>query len=109
MDAVVSANVKTIVPTDIAVAIPKGTYGKIAPRRGLAPKHHLAVGAGVIDADYRGNFKAVLFNHGKFDFHISNGDQIAQLLLERIASPQWWQSIRCQKHFVGLKGLVSRD
>ena len=44
-----------IVPTDIAVAIPDGTYGRIAPRNGLAAKHHLAVGAGVIDADYRGN------------------------------------------------------
>ena len=59
VDAVVPANNKevtaAIAPTDIAVAIPDGTYGQIAPRSGLAAKHHLAVGAGVIDADYRGN------------------------------------------------------
>ena len=43
VDAVISANYKVIVPTDIAVAIPERTYGRIAPRSGLAAKHHLAV------------------------------------------------------------------
>ena len=81
VDAVVSANDNTIVPTDIAVAMPEGTYGRIASRSGLAAKHHLAVGAGVIDADYRGNVKIVLFNHGNLDFHVSNVDRVAQLLL----------------------------
>ena len=85
--AVISANDKAIVPTDTAVAIPERTYGRIAPRSVLAAKHHLAVGAGVIDADYRGNVRVVLFNHGNLDFHVSKGDRIAQLLLERIASP----------------------
>ena len=61
MDAVIPANDKAIVPTDIAVAIPEGTYGRIGPKSGLASNHHLAVGAGVIDADYRGNVKVVLF------------------------------------------------
>ena len=87
VDAVVSANDKTIVPTDTAVAIPEGTYGRISPRSGLAAKHHLAVGAEVIDADYRGNVRVLLFNHGNLDFHVAKEDRIAQLLLERIASP----------------------
>jgi dUTPase len=43
-----------LVPTDISIAVPIGTYGRVAPRSGLAVKHHLDVGAGVIDADYRG-------------------------------------------------------
>ena len=85
VNAVVSANDKAIVQTDIAVAIPEGAYGRISPRSGLAAKHHLAVGAEVIDADYRGNVRVVLFNHGNLDFHVSKGDRIAQLLLERIA------------------------
>ena len=80
VDAVVSENDKAIVPTCIAVAIPEGTYGRIAPRSGLAAKHHLAVGAGVIDAAYRANVRVVLFNHGNLDFHVSKGDRIAQLL-----------------------------
>ena len=114
VDAVVSANDKAIVPTDIAVAIPEGTYSQIAPRSGLAAKHHLAVGAGVIDADYRGNVRVVLFNHGNLDFHVSKGDRIAQLLLERIAPTptphhQWWQSNRCLKQFVEFNGLVPLD
>ena len=41
----------------------------------------------MIDADYRGNVKVPLFNHGDLDFHVSKGDRIAHLLLERIASP----------------------
>ena len=62
--------------------IPDGTYGRIAPSSGLAAKDHLAPGAGVIDADYRGNVRVVLFNHGNLEFHVTNGDRKAQLLLE---------------------------
>ena len=72
-----------MVPTDIALAIPDGTYRRIAPRSGLASKHQL----GVIDVDYCGNVKEVLSNHGNLDFHVSNGYRISQLLLERIAPP----------------------
>ena len=41
----------------------------------------------MIDADFRGKVKIVIFNHGDLDFHVSKGDRIAQLLLERIESP----------------------
>ena len=84
VDAVVLENDKAIVPTDIAVEIPQGNYGRIAPRSGLAAKHYLAVGAGVIDAKYRGNVRVVLFNNGNLYFHVYKGDLIAQLLLKRI-------------------------
>jgi len=63
VDAVVPAQEKTIVPTDLDVAVPLGNYCRIAPRSGLAANHHLTVGAGVTDADFRGNVKIVLFNH----------------------------------------------
>ena len=88
VDAVVPANVKAIVPTDFACMMIDGTHGRIAPRSGMAAKHHLAVVAGVIDDDHRRNVKIVLFNHGNLDFHVSKGDRIAQLLLERITSTQ---------------------
>ncbi len=45
------------------------------------------VGAGVIDADYRGNVGVVLFNHGAADYSVARGDRVAQLLLERIVTP----------------------
>ena len=72
-----------VVGTGIAFRVPNGAYGRVAPRSGLAAKHGIAVGAGVIDPDYTGEVKVVLFNHGKHDFEINEGDRIAQLILER--------------------------
>ena len=77
----------TIVGTGIALCIPLDCYGRIAPRSGLAAKHCIQVGAGVIDPDYTGEIKVVLFNHGTEDFEIKKGDRIAQLILERCDTP----------------------
>lgn len=76
-----------IVSTSISIAVPAGTYGRIAPRSGLAAKHGIDTGAGVIDADYRGEVKVLLFNLGDEDFEIKEGDRVAQLILERIVTP----------------------
>jgi dUTP pyrophosphatase len=75
---------KALIKTDIAIAIPENTYARIAPRSGLAWKHFIDVGAGVVDYDYRGPVGVVLYNHGDADFTIERGDRIAQLILERI-------------------------
>ena len=48
--------------------MPHGTYGRVAPRSGLAAKHFIDVGAGVIDEDYRGEVLVLLFNHAETDF-----------------------------------------
>ena len=74
--------------TDLAIQLPNGCYGRIAPRSGLASKKFIDVGAGVIDRDYTGNIGVVLFNFGKEDFVIVPGDAIAQLVCERIAYPE---------------------
>ncbi len=58
-----------------------------APRSGLAWKNFIDTGAGVIDSDYRGNVGVILFNHGGDDFQVKRGDRIAQLILERIFTP----------------------
>lgn len=58
---------KQLVKTDLAIILPPGCYGRIAPRSGLAWKKHIDVGAGVIDPDYRGSVGVVLFNHGPED------------------------------------------
>ncbi|KAL1785706.1 deoxyuridine 5' [Sigmodon hispidus] len=78
---------KAIVKTDIQIAVPSGCYGRVAPRSGLAVKHFIDVGAGVIDEDYRGNVGVVLFNFGKEKFEVKKGDRIAQLICERIFYP----------------------
>lgn len=70
------------------MACPEGTYGRIAPRSGLASKHFIDTGAGVIDSDYRGEVKVLLFNHASDDFPIKRGDRVAQLVLERIYTPE---------------------
>ena len=76
---------KGLVSTGIRVAIPPSYYGRLAPRSGLALKHGIDVGAGVIDADYRGDVKVLLFNFGTEAFQVRKGDRIAQLIVEKIS------------------------
>jgi len=87
-DYVVASKGKLVALTDIQIALPPGCYGRVAPRSGLAAKHFIDVGAGVIDQDYRGNVGVVLFNFGEEDFKVNKGDRIAQLILERIYIPE---------------------
>ncbi|XP_066327121.1 deoxyuridine 5'-triphosphate nucleotidohydrolase-like [Miscanthus floridulus] len=88
VETLVPARGKALVPTDLSVAIPHGTYARIAPRSGLALKHSIDVGAGVIDADYRGPVGVILFNHSDADFAVKPGDRIAQMIIEVIATPE---------------------
>ena len=78
---------RALVGTGITVVLPPGVYGRVAPRSGLAVNHCINVGAGVIDPDYTGEIKVVLFNHGVENFEIKKGDRIAQLILERCETP----------------------
>jgi len=77
------------VKTGIAVAVPGGYYARIAPRSGLAVKYGLAVLAGVVDNDYRGEVKAVVANFaaGTGDVTLRAGDRVAQIILEACATP----------------------
>lgn len=86
-DCIIPRGARAIVSTGIAMVIPTDCYGRVAPRSGLAAKHGIQVGAGVIDPDYTGEVKVVLFNHGESDFSILTGDRIAQLILERCETP----------------------
>ena len=83
-DLVIPPNTRALVPTDLSVACPENTYARIAPRSGLALKHGIDTGAGVIDADYRGPVGVILFNFGDKEFVVKQGDRIAQLILEQI-------------------------
>lgn len=78
---------RVVVSTGLRVSLPQGTYGRIAPRSGLAVKHGLDVGAGVIDPDYTGELRVVLFNHDSMNpFVIRPGWRIAQLIIEQAVS-----------------------
>lgn len=74
--------------TGLSVAIPVGFYGRIAPRSGLAVRFGLDVLAGVVDADYRGELRCVLVNHGEETVELEAGSRVAQLLVEVIAMPE---------------------
>jgi dUTP pyrophosphatase len=78
-----------VVSTGITVNLPPGTYGRIAPRSGLAVKHGLDTLAGVIDPDYTGEVKVVLQNLDvNQPFVIRPGYRIAQLILEQCVTPE---------------------
>jgi dUTP pyrophosphatase len=83
------------------------TDGRVAPRSGLASKHFIDTGAGVIDADYRGPVKVLLFNHGDADFPIAEGDRIAQLVLERIYTPEVVEAQELEESVRGVGGFGS--
>jgi len=84
---VIPAHGKALVDTQISIAVPPGTYGRVAPRSGLASKFMIDTGAGVIDADYRGVVFVLLFNLSDKDFQVEEGDRIAQLIIEKIYTP----------------------
>jgi dUTP pyrophosphatase len=73
--------------TGLAVAIPNGYYGRIAPRSGLATRHGLDVLAGVIDSDYRGEIGCLLYNTGDERIELPAGTKICQMIIEQIITP----------------------
>ncbi len=79
---------RAAVRTGLAVAIPRGFYGRVAPRSGLAVRHGLDVLAGVIDSDYRGEILCALVNLGREPFEVEPGARVAQLIIEAVASPE---------------------
>lgn len=72
----------------IKLVLPIGTMGRIASRSGLALKHGLEVGAGVIDSDYRGEIGVIIRNHSDFPYSVNRGDKIAQLIIHPILTPE---------------------
>ena len=83
---------RALVPTGIAIAVPPGHAGFVAPRSGLALRHGLAVvnAPGIIDASYRGEVKVILLNTDPAaDYHVHRGDRIAQLVVQRVEEVAW--------------------
>ena len=133
-DCVIASRGKALVDTDIAIALTegcceKGPYpclmnslncpraipsltfcsldGRIAPRSGLASKYFIDTGAGVIDSDYRGPLKVLLFNHAETDFEVKEGDRVAQLIIERIYSPEVQVVEKLEESVRGVGGFGS--
>jgi dUTP pyrophosphatase len=79
------------VPTGLAFALPPGFEGQVRPRSGLAAKHGVTClnSPGTVDADYRGEVKVILINHGEEDFVIRRGERIAQLIIAPVVQAVW--------------------
>jgi dUTP pyrophosphatase len=82
-----SASKSVLVSTGIAMTVPDGTYGQLAPRSGLSVKG-IHVGAGVIDADYTGEVKVLLFNLTDKEITLEKHERIAQLIIKKIETPE---------------------
>lgn len=82
-----------LAPTGIAIALPAGYEAQVRPRSGLAAKHGVTVlnAPGTIDADYRGEVKVILINHGAQPFTIERGMRIAQMVIARHERAAWGQ------------------
>lgn len=82
-DAILPPGGRALVATGFAIALPHGFEAQVRPRSGLAAKHGVTVlnAPGTIDADYRGEIKVILVNHGAEAFAIKRGDRIAQMIV----------------------------
>jgi len=78
---------RALVPCGFSIALPHGYEAQVRPRSGLAAKFGVTVlnAPGTIDADYRGEIKVILINHGEQNFDIKRGDRIAQMVVAPVS------------------------
>ncbi len=84
-DTVIRPGEIALIPTGIAVALPRGYEGQVRARSGLALKHGVGMvnAPGTIDSDYRGEIRIIMINWGKEPFIVRRGDRIAQMVIGR--------------------------
>lgn len=82
---------RALIPTGLSIALPAGYEAQIRPRSGLAIKNGVTVlnTPGTVDADYRGEIKVVLINHGQEEFTVERGMRIAQMVISRHVNVKW--------------------
>jgi dUTP pyrophosphatase len=97
------------VPTGLAFALPPGFEGQVRPRSGLAFKHGVTClnTPGTVDADYRGEVKVILINHGEEDFVIRRGERIAQLVIAPVVQAAWTEVASLDETARGAGGFGS--
>ena len=89
----IAPGARALVPCGFSMALPEGHEAQVRPRSGLAAKHGVTVlnAPGTIDADYRGEIKVILINHGAEDFAIRRGDRIAQMVVAPVSAVRFSQ------------------
>lgn len=90
-DITLAPGARQLIPTGLSIALPAGYEAQVRPRSGLALKHGITVlnSPGTIDADYRGEVKVLLINHGTENFLLKRGDRIAQMVVAPVTRIAW--------------------
>jgi dUTP pyrophosphatase len=100
---------RALIPTGFAIALPEGHEGQVRPRSGLAVEHGVTVlnAPGTIDADYRGEVKVPLINHGAREFTVTRGMRIAQLVVAAVAPVEIVEATELDETLRGAGGFGS--
>ncbi len=98
---------RVLVPTGLFIELPQGHEAQIRPRSGLAFKHGLTVlnSPGTIDADYRGEIKVLLVNLSNDNFTINDGERIAQMVIARHETIEWYAVMQLEETKRGAGGF----
>ena len=98
-----------LIPTGLSIAFSEKYEVQIRPRSGLAAKNNISVlnTPGTIDSDYRGEIKVIIYNHGKNDFLINNGDRIAQMILTPVVKMELEERDNLPETIRGERGFGS--
>lgn len=90
-DVTLAPGQRSLIPCGFCMALPAGYEGQIRPRSGLSYKHGITVlnSPGTVDADYRGEIKVLLINHGQENFTLTRGMRIAQLVIAPFMAVEW--------------------
>ncbi|HDJ28697.1 MAG TPA: dUTP diphosphatase [Proteobacteria bacterium] len=90
-DIIIKPGERALVGTGLFVAIPPGYEAQVRPRSGLAIRNGITLlnSPGTIDADYRGEIKIIMINHGRDDFMVKSGDRLAQMIIAPVVRCVW--------------------
>ena len=107
-EVVIPSKGKVSISTKLQLTIPENYYGKIEStnRSGLCLNHHVTVEGGVIDRDYMGEIKVILYNHGENEYKVKTGDCIAQIICPKICYPTLVEETKKNRQLVGERGCA---
>ena len=110
-EVVLAAGERRLVPTGLAIALPRGFEAQVRPRSGLAARHGVTLlnAPGTIDADYRGEIQVLLVNLGDAPVSIHRGDRIAQLVVAPVTAVTWREVRELPASARGPGGFGSTD
>lgn len=108
-DVVLATGERAMVPTGLAIALPEGFEAQVRPRSGLAAKQGVTVlnSPGTVDADYRGEVKVILINHGAEPVTVTRGMRIAQMIFAPVTRAAWVEAETLDETARGAGGFGS--